>query len=262
MILSNAIQEAANKHIPWAKAKKIDFICKKVIPKCKYHKELKLLYKICKYKKEKGIAKISHSEHNELRKWANLLKKKAEVLACNMKKKEIQSKIESRFGMINGNRKRMLLSLLNKLVNKIKIDRVLKKEENFYQNSKLVVEETEEEEWLATLNKAYNKTAPDVSGIGYILLKKVSVETTKEFIKFANIILEEGKFSRKWKAQLFLISKSNFWEYNLGCTRPITLLEIFRKVLTRVIHTRLDTVLWKIKILKGKNFAGLSGEST
>ncbi|CAG8747246.1 10499_t:CDS:2, partial [Gigaspora margarita] len=60
--LSNAIQEAANKHIPWSKAKKMEFSCKKVIPKCKYHKELKLLHKICKYKKEKGINKISHSE--------------------------------------------------------------------------------------------------------------------------------------------------------------------------------------------------------
>ena len=49
-----------------------------------------------------------------------------------MKEKEIQSKVESRFGMMNGDRKRMLLSLLNKPVNKIKIDRVLKEEENFY----------------------------------------------------------------------------------------------------------------------------------
>ncbi|CAG8857149.1 15799_t:CDS:1, partial [Gigaspora margarita] len=107
--------------------------------------------------------------------------------------------------------------------------RVLKEEENFYQNSELVIEETEvkehivkhfekqfrerkhkfenlnkeweeeyrakswinpswyqkildpiqEEEWLAALNKVYNKTALDVSGIGYILLKKVFVETTK-----------------------------------------------------------------------------------
>ncbi|CAG8851440.1 34044_t:CDS:2, partial [Gigaspora margarita] len=51
---------------------------------------------------------------NELRKWTNLLKKKAEVLACNMKEKKIQSKVELRF-----------------------------EEENFYQNSELVVEETE-----------------------------------------------------------------------------------------------------------------------
>ncbi|CAG8842357.1 33985_t:CDS:1, partial [Gigaspora margarita] len=60
--LNNAIQEAANKYIPWSKAKKTDFNCKKVIPKCKYHKELKLLHKICKYKKEKGVDKISYSK--------------------------------------------------------------------------------------------------------------------------------------------------------------------------------------------------------
>src|SRR5260363_473845 len=65
-----------------------------------------------------------------------------------MKEKEIQSKVESRFGMINGDRKRMLLSLLNKPVNKIKIDRVLKEEENFYQNSELVIEETEVKEYV------------------------------------------------------------------------------------------------------------------
>ncbi|CAG8483398.1 9083_t:CDS:2 [Gigaspora margarita] len=134
---------------------------------------------------------------NELHKWANLLRKKAEVLAWNIKEKEIQSKVEARFGMMNGDRKRMLLSLLNKMANKIKIDRVLKEEENFYQNSELVIEEIEEEEWLATLNKAHNKTVPGVSEIGYILLKKVLVETTKEFIKFANMVLEESKFPQK-----------------------------------------------------------------
>ncbi|CAG8819850.1 19266_t:CDS:2, partial [Gigaspora margarita] len=87
--------------------------------------------------------KNENSRNNELRKWSNFLRKKAETLAHNMKEKEIQSKVELRFGMINGDRKRMLLSLLNKPVNKIKIDRVLKEEENFYQNSELVVEETE-----------------------------------------------------------------------------------------------------------------------
>ncbi|CAG8749756.1 1156_t:CDS:2 [Gigaspora margarita] len=174
--LSNAIQEAANKHIPWSKAKKTDFSYKKVFPKCKYHKELKLLHKICKDKKEKGVAKINYSEHNELYKWANLLRKKAEILARNIKKKEIQT-------------------------NKIKIDRVLKEEKNFYQNSELVIKKTEikkcEKEWLAALNKAHNKIVLGVSEIVYILLKKVSVETTKEFIKFANMVLEEGKFPRK-----------------------------------------------------------------
>ncbi|CAG8745158.1 12134_t:CDS:1, partial [Gigaspora margarita] len=48
-----------------------------------------------------------------------------------------------------------------------------------------------------TLNKAHNKIVPGISGIEYILLKKVSVETTKEFIKFANMVLEKSKVSRK-----------------------------------------------------------------
>ncbi|CAG8779043.1 33225_t:CDS:2, partial [Gigaspora margarita] len=203
-----------------------------------------------KVKEDKNLVNI-----DELRKWANLLRKKAKVLACNMKEKEIQSKVESRFS-INRDRKKMLLSLLNKLANKIKIDRVLKEEKNFYQNSELVVKEMEKEkyrtkswidpswyqnildpvqegEWLAALNKAHNKIVPGVSGIGFIFLKKVSVETTKEFIKFANMVLEKGKFSRKWKlAQLFLIPKTNFWD------------------------------ITKNDILKGTNFAGLSGKST
>ncbi|CAG8836976.1 17052_t:CDS:2, partial [Gigaspora margarita] len=128
----------------------------------------------------------------------NIQEKKAEALARNMKEKEIQRKVESRFGMMNGDRKIMLLSLLNKPVNKIKIDRVLKEEENFYQNSELVLKRQskeweeeyrakswinpswyqnildpiQEEEWLAALNKAHNKTALGVLGIGYILLKK------------------------------------------------------------------------------------------
>ncbi|CAG8844823.1 35538_t:CDS:2, partial [Gigaspora margarita] len=117
----------------------------------------------------KGVAKISHSECSRFNiqieqlneknmmeipplsnTWnlANLLRKKAEILARNMKEKEIQSKVESRFSMMNGDRKRMLLSLLNKPVNKIKIDRVLKEEENFYQNSELVVEETKVKEYV------------------------------------------------------------------------------------------------------------------
>ncbi|CAG8823962.1 5156_t:CDS:2, partial [Gigaspora margarita] len=140
--LSNMIQKAANKHKLWSKAKKTDFNYKKVIPKHKYHKELKLLYKICKYKKEKGKAKISYSEHT------NLLRKKAEVLARNIKKKEIQSRVKLKFGIMNRDKKRILLSLLNKLANKIKIDKVLKEEETFYQNSKLVIEEKKVKEYI------------------------------------------------------------------------------------------------------------------
>ncbi|CAG8830327.1 31050_t:CDS:2, partial [Gigaspora margarita] len=117
--LSNAIQEAANKHIPWSKAKKTDFICKKVIPN--EHSRFNI-----------QIEQINEKNMMEIPPLPNI---------WNLK--EIQSKVESRFGITNKNRKRMLLSLLNKPVNKIKIDRVLKEKKNFYQNSELVVKETE-----------------------------------------------------------------------------------------------------------------------
>ena len=44
--------------------------------------------------------------------------------------------------------------------------------------------------------------------------------------------------------------------------RPIVLLEAFRKVVVRVVAKRLDKVLTKFDILKGPNFAGLTGNST
>ena len=149
--------------------------------------------------------------------------------------------------MMNSEKKKMLISLLNKPYSRIKIDRALRNKTDRHQNEELIVEGEEvkeyvvehfekqfrerkykfenlskeweeeyrakswinlfwyqnildpiqKEEWLAALNKAHNKLAPGVSEIGYILLKKVSVETTKEFIKFANMVLEKSKFSRK-----------------------------------------------------------------
>ena len=113
------------------------------------------------------------------------------------------------------------------------------------------------------LHKTQNKTAPGISGIGYILLKKVSPKTTKILVRFVNSILEYGKIPEKWKlGQLYLIPKGSFWEYNLSHTRPIALLETCRKVLTRIIQARLDQVLGENNVLKDANFAGLLEEST
>ena len=119
------------------------------------------------------------------------------------------------------------------------------------------------EEWMQALDKTRNDTALGLSNIGYILFKKLTPKVVERIIALMNIILEQSKIPDKWKlGQIYLIPKNSFWEYNLSHTRPIVLLETCRKILTRVLQTRLDKILSLNNILKGANFAGLSGEST
>ena len=106
-------------------------------------------------------------------------------------------------------------------------------------------------------------TVSGISGISYRLIKKVSLKTKDYLIKFANQIVYEGKFPKKWKlGQIYLIPKSTNWEFNLASTRPIMLLETFRKLIVRIVQKRLSKVLVERQILKGANFARLSSEST
>src|SRR5688572_23365538 len=66
-----------------------------------------------------------------------------------------------------------------------------------------------------------------------------------------------------WKfALLYPIPKPMEWECDINKTRPIVLLEIFRKIFSKIITKRLSNVLASHKILKGHNYAGLPGGST
>ena len=43
--------------------------------------------------------------------------------------------------------------------------------------------------------------------------------------------------------------------------RPIILLEVFRKIVVRVVNKRLSQILVEHNVLKGPNYAGLLGDS-
>jgi ribonuclease HI len=127
----------------------------------------------------------------------------------------------------------------------------------------LVTEKVSEEEWSTVIQTASTKTAPGMSGIGYTLLQKAGIEATHVFIILANLVIQEGLFPAKWKKGLiYPIPKSENWDYRLAKTRPIILLETFRKNVVRIVQKRLSRVLMEHNILKGLNYAGLPGLST
>ena len=54
-----------------------------------------------------------------------------------------------------------------------------------------------EEEWNSMLRKLKISIAPDISGIGYILIKQASAETQVAFRNFASRYLETSKILLK-----------------------------------------------------------------
>src|SRR5260364_110146 len=213
--------------------------------------------------------------------------------------------------MIHNKQGRMLMSLLEKPYQKIKIDRlliekndkthlvthlekVLSKTRAFFQyqflqgtkgliNTKEAQEwkmyleplnniqeswyddikkEVILEEWLEVLSEVKKNTAPGLSGIDYMLIRKANLTTQGIFCKFVNLCLQTGEIPEKWKvAQIYPIPKSSDWEFNFNNVRPIALLETFHKCITRVFTKRLSQILVKRNIFKGSNFAGLPGDS-
>jgi hypothetical protein len=126
-----------------------------------------------------------------------------------------------------------------------------------------VEERIKEKEWEEVLRELKTGTAPGISGISYILIKKAEKKTQEVFRSFADLCLEKGEIPIKWKiAQVYPIPKDVEWGYSLNNIRPIALIETFKKVVTKIVMKRLAKVFMEKEILRGPNFAGLPGNST
>ena len=69
-------------------------------------------------------------------------------------------------------------------------------------------------------------------------------------------------FFLHWKdATIYPIPKQYDWNCYLNNTRPITLLDTARKIMTKILNRRLGAILANNNVLKGQNYAGLPGSN-
>ena len=94
-------------------------------------------------------------------------------------------------------------------------------------------------EWHEAMKKKCSlNTAPGISGITYLLIKKLHPKVHELLRTFAGIIYRTAIIPMEWKtSQIFSIPKPYDWQFCLERTRPIILLKCLRKLTVRIINT-------------------------
>jgi ribonuclease HI len=118
-------------------------------------------------------------------------------------------------------------------------------------------------EWFNTISNLPNNKAPGPSGITYEMIKHTGDLTQQTLRKFINACIHLNDIPSAWRhANVFPIPKPKEFECNLVNTRPITLLEVVRKIMVKILTNRLSNILSKNKVLNHTQFAGLPYQST
>src|SRR3954454_23107923 len=119
-----------------------------------------------------------------------------------------------------------------------------------------------DEEWKETINNLPNNKAAGLSGIPYDLIKQLSEEASLYLKLLITECFDSEEIPSHWKdATIYPIPKPYDWNCYLSNTRPITLLDTARKLMTRIMNKRLGSILAANNILKGNNYAGLPGSN-
>src|SRR5437870_9159220 len=126
---------------------------------------------------------------------------------------------------------------------------------NIYQN---LLNPITEEKWSSMLSSLPNNKAPGKSGISYEILKNLPTSAQNYLKNLINECMQTSFVPSAWRdATVYPIPKPTECHCYLKNTRPITLLETARKLLTKLMYCRLLAILIKYKVLKGGNFASL-----
>ena len=119
-----------------------------------------------------------------------------------------------------------------------------------------------DEEWKNTISSLPNGSAAGISGISYELIKHLPEYASSFLKKLVTTCFTTSRIPSQWKdATIYPIPKPQDWNCFLSNTRPITLLDTARKIMTKIMNKRLSAVLANNYILKGNNHAGLPGSS-
>src|SRR5581483_8277527 len=119
-----------------------------------------------------------------------------------------------------------------------------------------------DDEWISIFSTLPSGKAAGLSGIPYEMLKHLSPDASKYLRDLISLCFSTSFIPSEWKnATIYPIPKPHEWNCYLSNTRPITLLDTARKLMTRLMYKRLSTILSENSILQGGNFAGLPGGS-
>jgi ribonuclease HI/exonuclease III len=126
-----------------------------------------------------------------------------------------------------------------------------------------ILDEPTEEELMTAINETPNK-APGLSRIPAALLKILDPHGIESLRRIIALTFKSGFAPDDWvKGMIYPTPKgATSWEADLANTRPITLLEIPRKIMFKIITNRMVPLLAKHNVLPGFNPSVLPGTST
>src|SRR5260363_167360 len=114
-----------------------------------------------------------------------------------------------------------------------------------------------------TLSETPNNKTTGPQNISNEMLKHLNTYEKNTFLKILNACIDLQIIPKSWnQSKIYLISKKQIFSDQLTDTRPITLVEHARKVLTKILTKRLNSILSRRSILHPCNNVALPNTST